>query len=239
MKRRSFAVIYWPGAFLAIAICTLVLPEPAHGRSASVALLVQKTPDQGGFISPDVGVYEFAADSEVTLTAVPRPGYQFVYWLGDVLDPTSTSTVAYLDKPKIIIAVFEQISHGQSLGGGSSSARASAARSASGSRGARGSSSGGGGYSGGGGVQGAAPNGSTEGDDPAPPNYEPPAPPIPQPPIPEPPVVLSHVPQPYIQGLHSPQPPVPQPHVPEPATSLLLGLGSLLALAARRAKNRP
>ncbi len=69
-KRRSFAVIYWPRLFLGIGIGALLLPQPAHG----LALLVQKTPGQGGFISPDVGVYQFAADSEVTLEAAPRPG---------------------------------------------------------------------------------------------------------------------------------------------------------------------
>ena len=226
----------WPGVLLAIAVGALFMPQPAHCQTAGVALLVQKTPDQGGSISPDVGVYEFAADSEVTLTAVPRLGYQFVYWLGDVLDPTSTSTVAYLDKSKIVIAVFEQVSYDQVLGGGGSFSRAGKTRSASRPPSA------GNVFSvatgGGGGGQGATPRGSTEGDNSIPPYYEPPLPPIPQPPILEPPILMSHVPQPYIQGLHSPQAPVPQPTVPEPATSLLLGLGGLFALAGRRAKKR-
>ena len=46
------------------------------------------------------------------MTAVPKPGYQFLYWLGDVSDPGATKTVVYLDKPKIIIAIFEQTENG-------------------------------------------------------------------------------------------------------------------------------
>mgnify|MGYP001601280875 FL=1 len=51
------------------------------------------------------------------LTAVPKPGYKFVHWLGEVSDATASSTVAYLDKPKVIIAVFEQAEHGVSSHG--------------------------------------------------------------------------------------------------------------------------
>ena len=47
-------------------------------------------------------------NNTVTLTAKPRPGYQFVYWLGDVSDPTSNHTTVYLNAPKIIVAVFER-----------------------------------------------------------------------------------------------------------------------------------
>jgi hypothetical protein len=63
-------------------------------------------------MTPIAGVYHFELNSEVTLTAVPKPGYQFVYWLGDVSDPAATNTIVYLDKPKIIIAVFEQSEYG-------------------------------------------------------------------------------------------------------------------------------
>ncbi len=47
----------------------------------------------------------------MTLTATPKPGYQFVYWLGDVSDPTGQMTVATLDGPKIVVAVFERIQY--------------------------------------------------------------------------------------------------------------------------------
>ncbi len=45
------------------------------------------------------------------MTAVPKPGYHFVYWLGDVSDPTANSTIVYLDAPKIVIAVFERVEY--------------------------------------------------------------------------------------------------------------------------------
>jgi len=51
------------------------------------------------------------------LTAVAKPGYKFIYWLGEVSDATASSTIAYLNKPKVIIAVFEQAEHGISADG--------------------------------------------------------------------------------------------------------------------------
>jgi hypothetical protein len=81
---------------------------PAYCQTSDVSLLLQQTPAKGGVMTPIAGVYHFKLNSEVTLTAVPKPGYQFVYWLGDVSDPAATNTIVYLDKPKVIIAVFEQ-----------------------------------------------------------------------------------------------------------------------------------
>jgi hypothetical protein len=74
--------------------------------------MIQQTPNKGGAITPDAGVYHFEKNSEVTLTAAPKPGYQFAYWIGDVSDPAAVSTIVYLDKPKVIIAVFEQGGYG-------------------------------------------------------------------------------------------------------------------------------
>ena len=49
---------------------------------------------------------------EVFLSAIPNPGYQFVHWLGDVSDAKARSTVVYLNKPKVIVAVFGQSEYG-------------------------------------------------------------------------------------------------------------------------------
>ncbi|UCG48369.1 MAG: hypothetical protein JSU94_01075, partial [Phycisphaerales bacterium] len=46
------------------------------------------------------------------MSAHPKPGYQFVHWLGDVSDATATRTVVYLNKPKVVVAVFEQAEYG-------------------------------------------------------------------------------------------------------------------------------
>jgi len=115
-----------------ISIGTLVLASlvfglfptgPAYCQEGGVALLLQQTPSQGGTVSPDIGVHHYDADAEVTLIAVPRPGYNFIYWLGDVLDPTANKTTALLDKPKVIVAVFQQVDDDQLIVGQSASVR--------------------------------------------------------------------------------------------------------------------
>ena len=90
-------------------VCIFVCP--AYSLAAPTTLMVQQTPADGGTVTPNPGVHNFGVNSNVTLTATPKPGYQFVYWLGDVSDPTGQSTVATLDGPKIIVAVFERIQY--------------------------------------------------------------------------------------------------------------------------------
>ena len=97
------------GAGLAIVVIVAGLAGPAYCQTNSTALLLQQTPAQGGEISLGVGVHHFALNTEVTLTAVPKHGYQFAYWLGDVSEPTARTTIVYLDAPKIIIAIFERL----------------------------------------------------------------------------------------------------------------------------------
>lgn len=92
---------------VAAAMIWLCLSEAARCQDGPV-LLLQQSPVQGGTITPGTGIHKFGLNASVTLTAVPKPGYQFVYWLGDVIDPTSSRTTVYLDLPKIVIAVFEQ-----------------------------------------------------------------------------------------------------------------------------------
>lgn len=112
MKSGSPPFLGWRRLISAIAIIVGWSYAPAYCQTSDVALLLQQTPAKGGAITPIAGVYHFELNSEITLTAIPEPGYQFVYWLGDVSDPAATSTVVYLDKPKIIIAVFEQAEYG-------------------------------------------------------------------------------------------------------------------------------
>ncbi len=112
MKLGSPPFVGWRRLISAIAIIVGCLFAPAYCQTPDVALLLQQTPAKGGVMTPIAGVYHFELNSEVTLTAVPKPGYQFVYWLGDVSDPAATNTIVYLDKPKVIIAVFEQSEYG-------------------------------------------------------------------------------------------------------------------------------
>lgn len=115
--KRGVPKFFGRGAIaFAVVMIACGLFAPAYCR-ADVVLLLEQTPVKGGEITPVAGVYHFAPGSEVTLTAIPKPGYQFVHWLGDVSDPMATNTVVYLNKPKVIIAVFEQTEHGISADG--------------------------------------------------------------------------------------------------------------------------
>ena len=107
MKRNSSMNNRWQVWLFAIAAVLCGLRGPAYCETNGSALLVQQTPPQGGTITPDVGVHHFGLNAAVTLEAVPKAGYQFIYWLGDVGNPTANRTIVYLDTPKIVIAAFE------------------------------------------------------------------------------------------------------------------------------------
>ena len=213
MKRNNSVFVPWQAVVLALAViaAAAALPAPAYCQTDGTALLLQQTPPQAGNITPAPGVHKFEPYTQVTLTAVPKPGYQFVYWLGDVSEPTASTTVAYLDAPKIIIAVFERVKHeflpvkeriqSAPMGGLLPSPGDYARR-------------------GGGGAGGRRPR-----------KWRWPS----RPPEPEPEKEDFPVPQ---QDFPVPQEeqdfPVPQP-IPEPATIMLLSLGSLALLRKRKA----
>ena len=112
MNRGLSKVVGCRGVILAIVIIAWGLFVPAYCQTSSVVLVLEQTPASGGEITPVAGLYRFTEGSEVTLTAAPKPGYQFVHWLGEVSDPTASNTVVYLNEPKVIIAVFEQTEYG-------------------------------------------------------------------------------------------------------------------------------
>ena len=93
-------------AMLAVFSCGQA--EQAYCETDQPVLLLQQIPANGGTITPDTGVHHLELNTSVTLMATPKPGYQFVYWLGDVSDPTLNRTTAYLNAPKIIVAIFER-----------------------------------------------------------------------------------------------------------------------------------
>jgi hypothetical protein len=107
---------------LCIIVTIVSLLKPVDCSAEEISLFVQQTPDIGGAVSPAAGVYRYAQNSQVNLTATPNPGYQFVYWLGDVSDPKSNKTVVLMNKSKIVMAVFEltdsALSAGSISGGG-------------------------------------------------------------------------------------------------------------------------
>lgn len=94
--------------FLVLPVVVCGLLKPAYCQTNRPVLLLQQVPANAGTITPGPGVHNLEQDTIVTLTAVPRPGYQFVYWLGDVSDPELNRTTTYLDAPKIVVAIFEK-----------------------------------------------------------------------------------------------------------------------------------
>ena len=90
------------------------------GDSLGYTLLIQQSPADGGAVTPGTGVHKVGVGQTVTLSAVPRPGYQFLYWLGDVSASTTTDTSINVDSPKMVVAVFGPASFEEDelLGGG-------------------------------------------------------------------------------------------------------------------------
>jgi hypothetical protein len=199
MKQNRSISVGWQRVIVILTLVGLLygLLEPAYCQDSAsqpfaerqpwadgTVLLLQQTPPDGGKVNPAAGVHYFGLNAEVTLTAVPKTGYHFLCWMGDVIDPTANSTVVYLDTPKIVIAVFERSEYELSLeetmmlgGGGGGGLRPSA-----GDYGNQG-------YSGGGGGRPA------KFEWPQPPEWEQPRPPkvpdkFPIPQLPEPATVL-------------------------------------------------
>lgn len=209
MKQKR-SIVGWQHLVLALAGILFGLLEPAYCQDT--VLLLQQTDPHGGAVSPDIGVHHFDLDSEVLLTAVPKPGYFFVYWIGDVSDPTADSTIVYLDAPKIVVAVFARsefsflLDETMMVGGG-----------------------------GGGGLRPGADDyrrGGYSGGGIRPIEFE-----QPRRRTPWNPEVLPQVPPETpdefpIPGDEEPDE-FPVPHLPEPATAFLLGLGSLFFVGRR------
>ena len=70
--------------------------------------MLEMTPAEGGYLNIKQGVHTFDMYAEVALKATPKPGYQFVCWLGTVSESSHSSTSVFLDSPKMVIAVFER-----------------------------------------------------------------------------------------------------------------------------------
>jgi len=89
-------------------LLVLVVFSSQVDAQSDMKLLIQVSPPDAGIVTPGPGVHNYVAGSQVNLSASANSGYEFVYWLGDVIEPAKSNTAAFLDAPKILIAVFER-----------------------------------------------------------------------------------------------------------------------------------
>jgi hypothetical protein len=85
-----------------LAVCTTGFAQDNY------AVIIQESPAGAGEVQPGLGLHTFGVNENVTLNTVPNTGYRFVYWLGEVSDPSVNRTTLLVDGPKIVIAVFER-----------------------------------------------------------------------------------------------------------------------------------
>jgi hypothetical protein len=83
------------------------LASQAQATTPAYELCIEQSPAKAGTVTPRSGTHRFSSDARVTIDADPQPGYRFVYWLGDVHEPTAARTSVYVNGPKIVVAVFE------------------------------------------------------------------------------------------------------------------------------------
>ncbi len=87
--------------------------------------MLEASPAEGGILNIPTGVHAYDMYADITLKATPKPGYQFVCWLGSVSNSVTSSTTVFLNSPKMVIAVFERnefetpgVEGGYTVGGG-------------------------------------------------------------------------------------------------------------------------
>jgi uncharacterized protein (TIGR02145 family)/uncharacterized repeat protein (TIGR02543 family) len=79
------------------------------------SLNVTPTPSSGGTVSRDLDSADYAPGTEVTVTAMPNPGFIFQGWTGALTSSDSTVTIT-MNSNQTLIAHFAQIQHTISLG---------------------------------------------------------------------------------------------------------------------------
>jgi len=95
----------------------LFVSVTAVASDAGYALLIQSSPPNAGSVTPGMGVHKMAIGQTVALSAVPKQGYQFLYWLGDVSSTSGPDTTVSVDSPKLVVAVFAKADFDEELPG--------------------------------------------------------------------------------------------------------------------------
>ena len=91
------------------AVTVVRAADAEQAERPAYELCIEHSPVKAGTVTPKVGTHRFNANSVVTLSADPQPGYQFAYWIGDVSDPKSRQTTVRVDAAKIVVAVFRSV----------------------------------------------------------------------------------------------------------------------------------
>ena len=91
---------------LVLVAAFAMLCMPASAADDGYALLVQQSPPGGGSVNLGTGVHKMGIGQTVALSATPKSGYRFLYWLGDVSAADATETSIQIDSPKMVVAVF-------------------------------------------------------------------------------------------------------------------------------------
>jgi hypothetical protein len=104
MKRNKTNQSIW---LMQLSVAALVLCAAPAWCLPNVELMLEQSPSDGGRITPGAGVHRFIPNTQIEITAIPQKGFQFAYWLGDVSDPTASTTRVHLNDSKAVIAVYE------------------------------------------------------------------------------------------------------------------------------------
>lgn len=108
---REYKHLFW------ILALVLLLSASVDADEDRYALLIQSSPPDGGTVTPGTGVHKMQIGQTVTLAAKPKPGYRFMYWLGDVSATSGLDTTVSIDSPKLVVAVFSKDDFDEELPG--------------------------------------------------------------------------------------------------------------------------
>lgn len=92
----------------ALVLVVFGMGRTGWGANRAYPLTVRQSPLEAGIISPAEGIHMIGAGDVVTLQATAKPGYRFLYWMGDVTDLSASETLLVANAPKTVIAVFER-----------------------------------------------------------------------------------------------------------------------------------
>ncbi|NQV31568.1 MAG: PEP-CTERM sorting domain-containing protein [Phycisphaeraceae bacterium] len=106
MKRDKLYHGMWP---MRVCMTAVILCGAPAWCLPNVELMLEQSPSDAGRVTPGIGVHRFMPNTQIEVTAIPQQGFQFAYWLGDVSDPTASTTSVHLNDSKAIVAVYEPI----------------------------------------------------------------------------------------------------------------------------------